>query len=416
MVSAPYCPFFKDFIMPIVKLTPAFIANELTCPDGKGRIEWCCADTPGLYVEVRANKPGHGTYYLRYKDATGKTCHQKLGRTEDISIADARKRAKTQKAEIALGADPRGEAKRQKEVPTLNDFFNDTYLPHAIPRKRSWQRDEQLFRLRIGGRFGHLRLNQLSRQAIQLFHTELLDEGLSAASADHHIKLIRRMLNLAIEWEMLEKNPIKGIALFNQDNKVEHYLSDEQLERLLTVLREDENRSICRIAMFLLSTGCRLNEALQATWAQIDRRNRVWRIPALNSKSKRMRSVPLNESALHILDQLETEVEFEHIFINRLTRKPYTNVYKVWTRIRAKAGLPHLRLHDLRHGFASLLISGGRTLYEVQQILGHSDPKVTMRYAHLSSRALQDAARSGSVIIKPETAIVKSGDSAQPVA
>lgn len=385
--------------MPIVKLTPTFINHNLTCPPGKSRIEYCCADTAGLYVEVRPNHPGRGSYYLRYKDATGKTCHQKLGRTEDISLADARKQAKTLKAEIALGADPRGEAKRQKEVPFLNDFFNDTYLPYAVPRKRSWKRDEQLFRLRISEKFGHLRLNQLSRQAIQSFHTDLLDEGLSPASADHHIKLIRRMLNLAIEWEMLEKSPVKGIPLFNQDNKVEHYLSDEQLERLLTVLREDDNRSICRIAMFLLSTGCRLNEALQGTWTQIDRKNRVWRIPALNSKSKRMRSVPLNDSALHVLDQLDTEGKFEHVFINHKTRKPYANVYKVWIRIREKAGLPHLRLHDLRHGFASLLISGGRTLYEVQQILGHSDPKVTMRYAHLSSKALQDAARSGSVIV-----------------
>ena len=386
--------------MPIVKLTPTFITNELTCPEGKSRIEFRCSDQPGLYIEVRANHPGHGTYYLRYKDATGKTCHQKIGRTGDVSLAEARKQSKTLKAEIALGADPRGEAKRQKEVPTLDVFFNTHYLPFATARKRSWKRDEELYRLRIADKFGHLRLNQLSRQAIQTFHTSLLDGGLSAASADHHVKLVRRMLNLAIEWDLLERNPLKGIPLFNQDNKVEHYLNEEQLERLLTVLRDDENRNICRIAMFLLSTGCRLNEALQGTWTQIDRRNRVWRIPALNSKSKRMRSVPLNDSALHVLDQLDTEGVFEHIFINHVTRKPYANVYKVWTRIRAKAALPHLRLHDLRHGFASLLISNGRTLYEVQQILGHSDPKVTMRYAHLSSKALQEAASSGSVIVK----------------
>ena len=391
--------------MPIVKLTPAFIAHDLTCPAGKNRIEWCCVDTAGLYVEVRANNPGHGSFYYRYKDATGKTCHQKLGRTDHITLADARKQAKTLKAEIALGADPRGEAKRQKAVPTLNAFFTDTYLPFAMPRKRSWPRDEQLFRLRIAGKFGHLRLNQLSRQAIQSFHTALLDEGLSPASADHHIKLIHRMLNLAVEWELLDRNPVSGVPLFNVDNKVEHYLDDAQLARLLAVLREDENRSICQIAMFLLSTGCRLNEALQATWTQIDRKNRVWRIPALNSKSKRMRSVPLNDSALHVLDQLDTDGKFDHLFINRKTRKPYVNIYKVWTRIRQKAGLPKMRLHDLRHGFASLLISGGRTLYEVQQILGHSDPKVTMRYAHLSSKALQEAANSGSVIVQSGNAM-----------
>ena len=154
--------------------------------------------------------------------------------------------------------------------------------------------------------------------------------------------------------------------------------------------------------MFLLSTGCRLNEALQAKWEHIDRANCVWRIPATNSKSKRMRSVPLNPSALHVLDQLDTEGEFDHVFINHQSRLPYTTIMKVWIRLRNKAELPKLRIHDLRHGFASLLVSSGRTLYEVQQILGHSDPKVTMRYSHLSTRALQDAANSASVIVRSD--------------
>ena len=106
---------------------------------------------------------------------------------------------------------------------------------------------------------------------------------------------------------MLDKNPAARIPLFNRDNKVENYLDEAQLERLMHVLRTDENRPVCLIAMFLLSTGARLNEALSATWSQIDRENRVWRIAAINSKSKRMRSVPLNDSALEVLAQLDTE-------------------------------------------------------------------------------------------------------------
>ena len=88
-----------------------------------------------------------------------------------------------------------------------------------------------------------------------------------------------------------------------------------QLEGLLQVLRTDENRAVCRIALFLLSTGCRLNEALRATWGQVERERRVWRIPASNSKSKRMRSVPLNDSALEVLGELATEGRFEHVFV-----------------------------------------------------------------------------------------------------
>jgi integrase len=185
---------------------------------------------------------------------------------------------------------------------------------------------------------------------------------------------------------------------------VENFLNEEQLQRLMTVLRTHPNRNVSWIALFLLSTGYRLNEALSAQWGQIDRGNRVWRIPAATSKSKKVRSVPLNDSALDVIGHLDTESEFEHLFINRQTGLPYTTIMKVWSRIRAEAGVPFLRIHDLRHMYASFLVNSGRTLYEVQQILGHSDPSVTQRYAHLSTDSLQAAANSASIAIRGATA------------
>jgi integrase len=113
--------------------------------------------------------------------------------------------------------------------------------------------------------------------------------------------------------------------------------------------------------------------------------------------------VPLNDSALEVLDQLDTEGKYEYLFINRITGKRMVEVHKVWDRLRTKAGLPHLRIHDLRHMYASFLVNSGRTLYEVQQILGHNDPSVTQRYAHLSTRSLQDAANSASDAINGAT-------------
>lgn len=387
--------------MPIVKLTQHMIDHELKCPEGKLRTEFCDIDLPGLYCEVRAGSQGHDSWYVRYKDENGKTCHQKLARTTEIDLTEARKRAKKLKAEIALGANPRSEAKAQKDVPTLDAFFYMQYEPFAKPRKRSYKRDEEIYRLRIEEKFGSRRLNQITRNQIQAFHTELLHSGLAPATCDHHLKLLKRLFNLAADWGVYSGvNPVSRVPLFRADNKVEHYLDDAQLERLLQVLQTDENRPVCQIALFLLSTGARLNEALSATWAQIDRENRVWRILAINSKSKRMRSVPLNDSALEVLAQLDTEGKCEHVFINKETNKPYTTIAKVWLRLRAKAGLPHLRLHDLRHSYASMLVNAGRTLYEVQQILGHSDTKVTERYAHLSTKTLQEAANSASQAIK----------------
>lgn len=392
--------------MAIVKLTQPYVDNQLVCPAGVQRSEFVSDERSGLYVEVRSSSNGQGTYYLRYKDTSGKSCHQKIGRTVDISLADARRKVKELKAEIELGADPRAEEKARKAVITFDDFFKDHYLPYVKPRKRSWDRDEELYRLRIKAVFGNKRLNQVSRLQIQTFHSSLIAEGLAAATANHHIKLIRHMLNLSVEWEMLEKNPASRIHMFAEDNKVERLMTNGQLTNLLEVLRTDSRRSVCLIALFLLATGCRLNEALSATWAQVDQQKRIWRIPASNSKSKRMRPVPLNDTAFEVINQLNTEGVYAHLFINSKTKAPYTCVANVWHKLRAKAGMSGLRLHDLRHNAASNLINSGSSLFIVQQILGHSVPSVTQRYAHLSVKSLNDASDNASAIIKEASKVV----------
>jgi site-specific recombinase XerD len=384
----------------IVKLTEIFIATGLHCSDGKKRVEMVDSIVPGLFIEVRAASQGQGTYYYRYKDVNAHTQTKKLGRSTDITLVEARNQAKALRAEVALGANPRAEEKARKLVITFDTFFNEHYLPYVKPRKRSWDRDEELYRLRIKDMFGSKRLNQVTRLQIQTFHSNLIAEGLAAATANHHIKLIRHMLNLACEWQMLDLNPASRIHMFEEDNKQERYMNDAQLGNLLEVLRTDSCRSVCLITMFLLATGCRLGEVLSATWAQVDKDKRVFRVSASNSKSKRMRPVPLNDTAIEVLNQLDTEGQYEHLFINKKTKKPYVNIAKVWERLRAKAGLPHLRLHDLRHQAASNLINSGSSLYIVQQILGHSDPSVTQRYAHLSMKSLNDASDNASAIIK----------------
>lgn len=389
--------------MPVLKLTEDVIRG-LRCPADKNRVEYCDRDLAGFYFETRPKSEGQGTYYWRYKDATGKTCHQRIGKSTEITLAEARKRAKELRAEIELGADPRGEAKAAKAVMTLSEFFDMHYLIYVKPRKRSWQRDVELF-VRWRRDFGNKRLNEITRQQIQTFHSKVLAEPLSPASADHHVKLIRHAFNLAVEWGFLETNPARGVKLFNVDNQVENLLSDAELGRLMGVLNTHPNRMVCLIIVWLLSTGCRLNEALQATWTQIDRANRVWRISAATSKSKRIHSVPLNDSALEVLGQLQTEGKYENVFVNRKTGKPYTTVMKVWGRLRILAKLPNYRLHDCRHQMASLLVNSGRSLYEVQNILGHSNPKVTQRYSHLSSKALQEASNTASVAIKAASAL-----------
>ncbi|MGB2832931.1 MAG: tyrosine-type recombinase/integrase [Methylotenera sp.] len=384
--------------MPIVKLTQDFINNSLICPEGKKRIEYCDKELPGLIIIVTPLSQG-GTYFLRYKNGASKTSYMKISRTNEMTLADARKKAKLLKLEISNGADPSNEKRVQKAVPTLAAFYEQHYKPYAAVHKRSASSDHQIYTCRLESRFGHLRLNQFTKTMIIGFHNELRESGLAGATCDHYVKFLRHAFNLAIEWDMLKENPASGVKLFNLDNKVEHYLDATGLETLMSVLQTGANRPVCMIAMFLLSTGARMNEVLSAKWCQINRETRTWKIPALNSKSKKVRSVPLNDSALDIISQLDTEAEFEYLFVNRVTGNPYSNIHKAWGKIRDQAGLPQLRIHDLRHQYASFLVNSGRTLYEVQQILGHSTSKVTERYSHLSSATLQAAANSASVMI-----------------
>jgi len=134
----------------------------------------------------------------------------------------------------------------------------------------------------------------------------------------------------------------------------------------------------------------------------------AWCIPATNSKSKRVRSVPLNDMALGALNANQSD--HEHVFINHRTEKPYSNIHKSWYRIRNKAGLPHLRAHDLRHSFASLIVNSGESLFTLMRLLGHSTPIMAARYGHLSTKTLQIASNAASVSIQAAMDKAASGD------
>lgn len=384
--------------MPVIDFSQAIIPT-LACGPLKLKEEFVDRLVPGHLLEVRSTSPGQGTWRYRQK-VDGRMLHTKLGTTDSLTLAESRKKARALRAAYDRGDNPYEEAKARKAMITLDEFWLAHYLPYATPRKKSIKRDHQIFRLQIQPTLGKLKMNAISRQQIQSLATLHRNNGLSAASADHVSKLCRRLFSLAVQWEIVEKNPASRIELFNEDNQVEHYLDDEQLQRLVGVLKTYPSRNVALICMFLLATGCRVNEALTAQWNLVNRQNRIWRVAASNSKSGKSRAVPLSDSAIDVLDQIGTEGEFDFVFINQDTGKPYTHIRHTWIRIRERAGMPWLRLHDLRHSFASMLVNAGCSLFVVQQALGHADSRVTQRYSHLSGKTLQDAANSASLKIK----------------
>jgi site-specific recombinase XerD len=324
---------------------------------------------------------------------------------KDVTLAQARKLAKQVRAEHGAAVKTEGAiALTSKTEMTWNTFIADHFSPYCKAHIRSAKKYTQLDRIYVAPVFGHQTLRSITLKAAQDLHVDIVEKKkMSPATADHVIKYVRAALNKALQYDYLEKNPLKNFELFMVDNQINNVLTDTQMQRLLSVLRTDKNRSVCQILMLLLSTGARMNEVLSATWKNVSMEGRSLKVDALRSKSKRSRSIPLNDSAVWVIEQLTSRDKSAFLFPSPVYAKdgkdlPYTNITRAWYRLQKLAGIK-IRAHDLRHGFASMLVSGGRSLYEVQQILGHSDPKVTMRYAHLSSAVLQAAANAGSVIV-----------------
>jgi len=391
--------------MPVINDFATFMLSGLICPAGKSKIEYSVADEPGLFVECRSTATATPTWYLRLKNAKGTNVYRKLGTVRELTLPQARKLAKqvrTEHLQLRL-QEPKTDAPTSEM--TLATFMETHYAPHARMHKRTFLKDQGMYNNRIGPRFGHYPLNKIPRLDVQVFHNEMVHkEKVSAATADHHLKFMRRMLNLAVQWEFIDKSPLSHIALFNQDNQIEHFLDGEAIQRLVAVLKSHPKKVIALLLMFLLSTGARKASAKNAKWEEIDFANRMWRIPATNSKSKKVVMVPLNDSAIWVLEQLHTAGSKGFIFVHERTGKPYTAIEKTWYEVRRLAGLgEEVRIHDLRHTYASLLVTSGRSLYEVQKILAHSDPKITMRYAHLSAKTLQEAANAASVLMPQVT-------------
>ena len=387
----------------IVKLTPDFIANNLVCPEGKRRIEYVDKGGTGLYVEVRATSQGQGTYYWRTRnpEAGNRTTHHKLGLTTEIDLETAREQVRQLRAKQTLGlnVDTRNKP-NNKEIPSLTEFMEETYIPFKRDSgKLGWARDRDLFRNHLKPIFGDKKLNAISTQSIALYLSSLRSRGYAASTCNHPVKVLRHALRLAHQWQIIDSNSAAHVKLLRENNTVNNLLTDTELSCLLTVLGMSENKMVSSLCLYLISTGARLQEARLAQWSHVNIKDHIWTIPVSHSKSGRIRSIPLNQSAIDVLNKLGTKGKYEHLFVNLKTGKPYTTIHKAWNRLRIKADLPHLRIHDLRHQYASFLVNSGRTLYEVQQILGHSDPSVTQRYAHLSTKSLQAAADSASDII-----------------
>ena len=370
------------------------IQNAKVDPN-KSFVDYHDTKTKGLLVKVLAS--GRKTFFVRYENSAGAIRQRKLGNAAILTLHEARELATHVLAQINLGQDPFLHAPINP-VPTFEAFAKNEYLPYVKTYKKSWNMDESRLRNHLFPRFGKRRMNDIAKRDVVELINELT-ENFKPGSINRVVILLRYLFNLAIKWEIegVVNNPTSGIPLLKENNQNERFLSALDAKALLRAINYSRNKMLKHIVPMLILTGARKREVLDAKWEDFDIARKLWRIPT--TKSGKARVVPLSDTATKLVEQLQEKRCCDYVFANPNTRKPYNSFYYSWHSARKDAGLDDLRVHDLRHSFASFLVNAGRSLYEVQTLLGHSQITTTQRYAHLSSDSLRKASNEISVAV-----------------
>lgn len=384
----------KAIVMPRTKLTGSFV-RRVTCPDGREKIDYFDVAQRGFLLEVRAS--GLKTYYQRYTDDRGRERQFRIGPADVLTLRQAKLKGLRVKADVIMGGDPSDERAALRLIPTLQAFVQEQYLPYIQTYKRSWKTDETVLRIHVLGRLGQLHLDEITTQRITELTRTLQQQNYAPGTIGRVIVILRYLFNLARKWKVYRgENPASGLPV-PDDVQRNRFLNEPELARLLEALRTDPNEVAAQSILLLLLTGARRNEVTHARWAYIDFEQKTLLVPL--SKSGKPRLIHLNAPAIDLLKSISRYQDNPYIFPSPITGRPSASLHFPWTRIRKRAGLKDVRLHDLRHSFASLLINNGARLYDVQRLLGHLNPKTTQRYAHLSHDRLgQTADVAGGII------------------
>ena len=360
------------------------------------KVDFFDSEQRGFMLEVRCS--GGKTFYQRYMDERGRERQFKIGPADVLSLAAARRKARATAAAALIGSDPQERRAELRSIPTLAELVRDRYLPHVKSYKRSWCTDETVLRVHVLPVLGSHYVDLIRAEPIVAIVERMRDRGYATGTTNRVVIVLRHIFNLARKWRVpgVTENPTAGINLAPDVNR-ERFLSLEEAQRLIASIEQDENQVAARATMLLLLTGARRNEITYAKWEYLDWEKRTLLVPL--AKSGKPRSIALNAVALDLLRSIRSDNDSIYIFPSPVTGQPSASLYFPWQRIRVRAGLPDLRLHDLRHSFASFLVNKGVSLYVVQGLLGHAHTRYTQRYAHLTPDTLRDAAEAvGSVV------------------
>jgi integrase len=371
----------------MAKLTKRLI--ESTLSQDKDVVLWdsevkgfCCKVTPA----------GKRVYLLYYRTHDGRQRKPKIGDHGVMTCEEARTIAQRWLSDVSQGGDPSAQKTLLKAMPTVKELF-ERYMKEYAPRKKEVSRkeDQRLLRQYILPALGDLKVSSVMREDILKLQHSIHQ---LSTTANRVLSLLSKVFNLAELWGYRAdaSNPCRHVQKY-AETKRERFLSQEEITRLMAILDAEEKEGkelppvLCAIRLLLL-TGCRLNEILRLSWQEVDFDKSC--LFLLDSKRGK-RTVYLSPPAVELLQNIPREKDHPYVIAGKNKHSHLINLQKPWRRIRKKAGLEDVRIHDLRHTFASVAAAKGLSLPVIGALLGHSQTQTTARYAHLVGQPLLEA-------------------------
>lgn len=348
-------------------------------------------DLPGFGLRVKPN--GARSFLIQYRQG-GRTRRLTLGRYGRLTPDEARKLAKQHLGAVGRGGDPSEERHRSQEAPTLTQFADRYMLDHALGKKkpRSAEGDRRMLRDVILPRLGRRKVEDITRSEVVKLHQGLAE---TPYSANRVLALLSKMFNLAERWGVRPEgtNPCRYVDKFPERRR-ERFLSGAELARLGELLAAAERSGaepppVIAALRLLVLTGCRKSEILTLRWEDVDLERGALHLPDSKTGPK---IVPLGAAAAEVLACIPKVAGNPFVFPGERQGSHWVNVERSWRRFRRAMGLPELRLHDLRHSYASVGAAAGLGLPVIGRILGHTQASTTQRYTHFADDPLRAAA------------------------
>lgn len=260
----------------------------------------------------------------------------------------------------------------------IDQFISDIYIPHVKLNRSSYKIDEGICKNHIIHKFKNSNISEITSSDVESWFISLKDSGLSPATCNRILAVIKNIFILASTHGLLRdgQSPCSTLRLHKKFQR-ERYLSEDEAHRLLHEL-EISPRAESKAIKLLLLTGARKREILKARWEDIDFHKRRLSVPT--SYSAQPRHIALSDEAIAIIRSIPRQEDIPWLFPGLLPDKPLSDVFGFWKKLRTKLNLEDVRINDLRHSYARFLVSTGRSLEEVQILLGHSQSWLTSRY------------------------------------